>query len=330
MMACRAGARRWARWVVAVILAVAALHAGSSTAQACSICGCGDPLLAAADPAAIAGQLRLQLDTEYLRIDAGTEGQPGYTDKLTQWSYRLNVVYRPWTRLSLIATLPLVDKTMRTVGGGLDVVDSHLTGLGDAELAARLVLWQSLSFVRRRVQEVALSAGTMMPTGRADAATTDSSGQRVPTDPHAQLGTGGWGPFVGLHDRFEQGDGLLFADLAYRWRTTGTYFDGSTYKFGDALLWSLHGQYRVHTRVAADLGVDGRYARPDKAAAAGQATSTVVNTGGTLLALAPGVYVNALPQVWLFGRAQFPFYKRLYGEQDVGPSVVLGLQYEAL
>jgi hypothetical protein len=286
--------------------------------------------LAAADPAAIAGRLRLQLDTEYLRADAGTDGQPGYTDKLTQWSYRLNIVYRPWDRLSLIATLPLVDKTMRTTGGGLDVLDSHLTGVGDAEIAARVALWQSMSLMRRRVQEMALSTGTMMPTGGADAAVSDSSGQRIPVDPHAQLGTGGWGPFLGLHYRFEQGDGLLFADLAYRWRTTGTYFDGSTYKFGDALLWSLHSQYRLHPRVAADLGLDGRYARPDKAAASGEATSTVESTGGTLLALAPGIYVNALPKLWLFGRAQFPFYKRFYGEQDVGLSAVLGLQYEAL
>jgi hypothetical protein len=37
-------------------------------AYACSVCGCGDPLLASSDPAAITGGLRLQLDTEYLRV----------------------------------------------------------------------------------------------------------------------------------------------------------------------------------------------------------------------------------------------------------------------
>ena len=50
--------------------------------------GCGCPLLASSDPAAINGGLRLQLDAEYLRIDAGTDDRPGYTDQLTQWSYR--------------------------------------------------------------------------------------------------------------------------------------------------------------------------------------------------------------------------------------------------
>jgi len=33
-------------------------------AHACSVCGCGDPLLTANDPAAITGQLRFQFDTE--------------------------------------------------------------------------------------------------------------------------------------------------------------------------------------------------------------------------------------------------------------------------
>jgi hypothetical protein len=62
--------------------AAALVVVGGPRARACSICGCGDPLLAASDPAAITGRLRLQADTEYLRIDAGTDGRPGYTDEL--------------------------------------------------------------------------------------------------------------------------------------------------------------------------------------------------------------------------------------------------------
>ena len=99
-----------------LFLAFAAVAA--APAWACSVCGCGDPLLAVNDPAAIAGQLRLQVDTEYLRVDAGTDGQPGFTDQLTQWSYRFNVVYRPLDALSLTATVPLVSKTMHMVGAG--------------------------------------------------------------------------------------------------------------------------------------------------------------------------------------------------------------------
>jgi hypothetical protein len=312
------------------LVAGGAFFASVPQARACSVCGCGDPLLAANDPAAITGRLRLQFDVEYLRVDAGTDGQPGYTDQLTQWSYRFNVVYRPISRLSILATLPILDKTIHTVGGGTDVTASHLTGLGDAELGVRYAFWRAINYGVGRVQEVALASGMMMPTGANDAKTKDTTGALIPVDPHGQLGTGGWGPFLGLHYRFEQANWLGFADVSYRWRTTGSYFDGSRYKFGDAVLWSIHGQYRPLTMLAVDLGIDGRYALVDKATAPGDSSASVDNTGGTLLSAAPGVYFNAWRTLWVFVRGQIPFYKNLNGEQDVKPSVAFGLQYQVL
>jgi hypothetical protein len=309
----------------ALIAATVMILAGANPARACSVCGCGDPLLASSDPAAINGGLRLQLDTEYLRIDAGTDGQPGHTDQLTQWSYRLNAVYRPIEALSLSATVPLVNKSIRTVGGGATVSDSALTGLGDIEVAARYALWTKVNFGARRVQEFAVSGGSALPTGNHDA--KDSDGALI--DPHGQLGTGGWGPFAGVHYRFEQGDWMSFASLSYRLRTEAKYFDASKYKFGDAVLWSVHEQYRPTPRVALDLGLDGRYAWADRAVDSdGTATSRVENTGGTLLSVAPGVYFKALGELWLFARGQVPVYKHLFGEQDVKPSFTMGVQYQ--
>ena len=83
---------------IGALLAVVCSLGANMSARACSVCGCGDPLLTANDPAAITGSFRLQMDTEYLRMDAGTDGRPGYTDQLTQWSYRFNAVYRRSTR----------------------------------------------------------------------------------------------------------------------------------------------------------------------------------------------------------------------------------------
>ena len=319
-------------WLLRALPVACAFFTFAPNANACSICGCGDPLLAASDPAAINGLLRLQLDTEYLRVDAGTDGQPGYTDQLAQWSYRLNAVYRPISRLSLIATLPVLDKTIHTVGGGTDIADSHVTGVGDAELGARYALWRSIDMGIGRVQEFALAGGVMMPTGANDAKTTDpNTGAVTLVDPHGQLGTGAWGPFLGIHYRFEQVAWLGFADFSYRMRTTGSYFDGSKYKFGDAALWSVHGQYRPIATVAVDLGIDGRFARVDQTTDAGDTSSTTQgNTGGTLLSAAPGVYFNAARAFWVFARGQIPFYKNLRGEQDVYPSVAVGLQYQVL
>lgn len=305
---------------LAVLLAMAAFPAA-----ACSVCGCGDPLLASSDPAAINGGLRLQLDTEYLRVDAGSDGQSDHTDHLTQWSYRLNAVYRPLPELSLSATVPFLSKAIRTAGGGTSVADSSLSGLGDVEVAARYALWTSVYFGARRVQELAVSAGSALPTGQHDA--RDGDGALI--DPHGQLGTGGWGPFAGVHYRFEQGDWMALASLSYRLRTEATYSDHGKYRFGDAALWSVHEQYRPTQWMALDLGLDGRYAWADRAVDPdGSVTTQVENTGGTVLSLAPGVYVKTLGELWLFARSQVPVYKHLFGRQDVMPSFTAGLQYQ--
>jgi hypothetical protein len=294
-------------------------------AWACSVCGCGDPLLTSSDPAAINGKLRLRFDVEHLRIDAGTDGAPGYTDQLTQNSYRLNAVYRPVDALSLTATLPLVSKKIVTVGPTPSVTNSDLTGLGDVELGARYALWRSVQVGQQRVQELAIGLGTSIPTGSHNAKMADGS----LVDPHGQLGTGGWGPFAGVYYRFEQGDWTAYANAGYRVRTEGSYLDGSKYKFGDAWLWSAHGQYLLAERVALDLGVDGRSAVADKATDPdGTVTSPVGNTGGTVVSLAPGAYVDAGAGFWLFARGQVPVYKDLYGEQDVKPSFTVGVQYQ--
>jgi hypothetical protein len=311
---------------VAAVLAFGVL-VWSEPASACSVCGCGDPLLAANDPAAITGKLRLQLDTEYLRIDAGTDGVAGSTDQLTQWSYRFNAVWRPLEDLALTATLPYVQKTIRAVTATSSELASEEEGLGDVEVGARYGVWRSVQVGERRVQELAISAGTSLPTGAHDA--KDATGGLV--DPHGQLGTGGWGPFAGLHYRLEQGDWSAFASVSYRLRTEASYFDGTRYKFGNAFLWSFHGQYQPHRAVALDLGLDGRYAVADRQVDAGGAvTDPVGNTGGTVLSAAPGVYLNAVGGLWLFVRAQLPFYKHLLGEQDVKPSVTAGLQFQVL
>jgi hypothetical protein len=83
--------------------------------------------------------------------------------------------------------------------------------------------------------------------------------------------------------------------------------------------------------VALDLGIDGRYARADRMVESdGTVTSAVGNTGGTVLSAAPGVYFNAAGGLWLFVRGQVPFYKSLFGEQNVLPSLTTGIQFQAL
>jgi len=288
--------------------------AAAPPARACSVCGCGDPLLISNDPAAISGQLRLQLDTEYLRVKAGNEEDPAATDDLTQWSYRLNAVYRPVDGLALTVTLPFVTKTMKMSAGGATTPVSDVTGLGDVEIAARWALLRAADLGSGRLHELALSGGTSTPTGAND---VQADGERI--DEHGQPGTGSWGPFAGIHYRFEQRDWSAFASVSGRWHS----MNSEGYRYGSAVLWSVHGQWFATRRLALDLGVDGRHAAADA-----DSGETVVNTGGTIVSLAPGAYVNAYAGAWLFVRAQVPVVKNLAGVQDQFPTFLMGLQYQ--
>jgi hypothetical protein len=307
----------------AAALSLAAL---APDARACSVCACGDPLVLSSDPAAIDGRLRLQLDGEYLRVDAANDAVPENTDKLTQWSYRLNAVYRPLESLSVGATVPFLAKVIRTTGAGVDDKASDLKGVGDVELTGRWAFLRQVNLGRGRVHELALSGGTTAPTGKKDA--VDAGGALV--DPHGQVGTGAWSPFAGLHYRFETGKLTLYASLAWRWRLEARYFDGSRYKFGDALLYAVHGQWLLAHGLALDVGLDGRDARIDRATDVDGARAEVDNTGGKLLSAAPAVYWNATGALWIFARGQIPVWKSLAGRQDVLPSATLGLQVQVL
>ena len=193
------------------------------------------------------------------------------------------------------------------------------------DIAGRYAAWRSVNLGTGRVHEFALTAGSALPTGSHDAKASDGS----LIDPHGQLGTGGWGPFAGITYRFEQGRWLAFASASFRWRTEASYFDGSKYKFGNAFLWSVHGQYQAIRRVVLDLGVDGRYAATDMATdPSGAVDAAVANTGGTVLSAAPGIYFEATGPLWIFVRGQIPFYKALLGEQNVLPSFTTGVQYQ--
>ena len=284
-------------------VAIAALLS-SAPASACSVCGCGDPLLSANDPAAVNGRMRLQLDTEYLSVKSGAP-----SDTLDQYTLRLDAVYSPAPGLSVIAQLPYTRKKLNNVDGS----GSDLSGLGDVEVGARYTLLDRPSFAAQRRQTFAVSAGTSLPTGSR---TANFDGHEV--DEHGQLGTGAWGPYAGLHYRFEQRNWTFLASVSGRLRTTNS----ESYHYGNALLWSVHGQYFPIPRVVLDAGVDARHAAADSLAGA-----AVEDTGGTVLAASPGVYWNVAGPFWLALRGQIPFYSRLYGVQSVGPTVVGGVQY---
>ena len=282
--------------------------------QACSVCGCGDPLLAAGSAMPMAGQIRLSLDGEYLYATAAG-ADPGTTENLAQTTLRPVVVYSPNTSLSLVLQVPLVRKNWWTDDPAEPLTATDNYGLGDIDLGGRWFFWQDLHLADRWNQNLALSVGASLPTGDSNI-TVD--GQLI--DQHAQIGTGAAGPYVGLLYGFNGAQSGVSLNATYRYR--GTNYQG--YQFGQALSFGIGGHYRILEPLSLTLGLDGRYADYDQDWGAGQANG---DTGGTVLDLTPGFGWQIGEGVGLTGRVQFPIYTNLFGTQLVTPTYDLSVQY---
>lgn len=289
--------------------ALAAALALPRAADACSVCACGDPLSDAGDAPAASGGLRLSLDVGTLRVESASEETAGDTNRLTQNTLRLAAAWSVSDQLNLVVAVPVTGKAMKTLGTGEKLSDE--TGLGDVDLGARWFFLRSADVGARRAQALGLSVGTSAPTGRRkDAALLDE---------HAQLGTGAWGPYAGLIYRAGVGDLGAVASVSARYRSE----NGDNYKYGNALLWSLQGEWDVTHRIGLAVGLDGRNAGVDT-----QDGAAVENTGGLVLAVTPAVSLTLPAGVSLTARAQFPVVKDLKGEQDVGPTFNVGLAWQ--
>ena len=278
----------------------AAALLSSASAWACSVCGCGDPLLSANDPAAVNGRLRLQIDTEYLSVKSGAP-----SDKLDQYTLRANGVYSPAPGLSFIAQVPFTRKNLNNADGS----GSDLSGLGDVELGARYTVLDPPTSPR--------SAGRPSPPRwaarcRPARAARASTGMRWTSTASSH---GGLGPLRGaaLPLRAEAGDGLRERDGAP--------------PHHELRVVPLRRRRPVERPRSALPGLAGR-ARPRRRRSprrrrhAGGArrrghgrdrprgfTWCLLERGGAGMARAP---------------PQLPFYSRLDGIQSVGPTVVGG------
>lgn len=301
------------RLTAAVLVACVVLSPG--LARACSVCGCGDPLVLAGDSIPVANTLRFALEYEYLTATARSDDAPDRTESLTQMTLRPVVVYSPFSRVNVVLQVPLVRKDWALSGTPTEGTETAVPmGLGDLDLGVRVFLWDATSIQAQRRQNLALSAGTSFPTG-ADNATTPE-GERI--DQHAQLGTGAWGPYVGALYAFHQDPWNFFLSVTGRFRTTNSF----QYRYGDAVLWSAQLRFRVVEPFALQLGVDGRYAGRDRSAGVLQE-----NTGGLVVSAVPGLAWNVSGPVWVLAQVQVPFATHLFGEQTVGVTATASLQF---
>jgi len=300
--------------LIAPLLASGILVA-PSVAEACSVCGCGDPLVLAGDSMPVANTFRFALEYEYLTATARSDDAPDRTESLTQMTLRPVLVYSPLSRVNIVLQVPLVRKDWALSATPVEPAETAVPmGLGDLDLGVRVFLWDATSIQAQRRQNLALTAGTSFPTGRDDRTTVD--GERI--DQHAQLGTGAWGPYVGALYAFHQDPWNFSLTVTGRFRTTNSF----GYRYGDAVLWSAQLRYRLVEPFAFQAGIDGRYAGRDRSEGVVQE-----NTGGLVVSAVPGFAWNVTGPLWLLAQVQIPFATHLFGQQTVGVTATASLQY---
>jgi hypothetical protein len=270
----------------------------------------------AGDARPVSGNLRIALEAEYLTAVAASDEDPDATEGLVQQTLRPVVAYSPFDQLNLVLQVPVTRKLWSLTGGDAPESATNL-GLGDLDLGVRWFLWQSTHLEAGRRQNLAVTAGTSLPTGPTGA--LDEEGVRL--DDHAQLGTGSFGPYAGALYAFHQDPWNLSANVSARLHTTNSY----GYQYGPAVLWSARGIFRPLERLALVLGVDGRYAMQDTAG-----DELLLNTGGLVLAAVPGVQVNLFGNFWLHATVQLPVYTRFFGTQRIGPVFNASVQYSLM
>ena len=286
----------------------------SPQAQACSVCGCGDPLLAAGSNLPMAGNFRLSLEAAYLYASAAGDG-PGATEFLDQEIIRPVLVYNPSNSLALVLQLPLVRKDWWTDDAGAELKSTLNSGFGDLDLGGRWFFWSDIHIMDKWAQDMALSFGSSLPTGNSNI-TVD--GELI--DQHAQLGTGAAGPYLGLLYGLNREAWSLSFNATYRYR--GTNYQG--YQFGQAITFGLGGQLHVLQALALTLSLDGRYADYDHDWAGDGIDE---NTGGTVLNITPGFGWQIGEGFGLNARVGIPIYTSLFGTQLVTPTLDLSIQY---
>jgi len=84
--------------------------------SACSVCGCGDPLVAAGDSSPKSGTFRFAFDYAYLTASAESDDNPAQTESLVQMTFMPVVVFSPTNNLNLVLQVPLPVEELDALG----------------------------------------------------------------------------------------------------------------------------------------------------------------------------------------------------------------------
>ncbi|MEW6777624.1 MAG: hypothetical protein AB1405_15105, partial [Bdellovibrionota bacterium] len=285
----------------------AALFFSPSAARACSTCRCGDPTLTLQGmEKPYENRIRLSTEILYRTETFGTAGVD--EEEITEGRLHVGVAWTPSEYFSLGFLLPVVTKELEETSGARD----EGTGLGDVEFSGKIYLFRDSPASPRHM--AGILAGLRVPS----APEVESGG--VPLTVDAQPGQGQWVPSAGAWYGYYNFPFLAYASVQGLF-PSGTGFE--QLDAGEALVGTLTGQYAFNYKFAVQLGLDSRWTQKNEFGGTPDPDS-----GGSLLALAPGVTWSPVEDLLVSVSGQIPVAKNLNGEQDEGPSVLGGIIYD--
>ena len=223
-------------------------------------------------------------------------------------------------RLVVMAMIPYLNKRLE-MGPPTDRRSLGVDGFGDLAVAAKLRVYQKDG--PNRTTRVALFGRLKLPTGRTDA--TGPDGALLPRS--LQLGSGSVDASLGVIVTRSVGPLGLSGDLIYDINTA----DGG-FAFGDVLRYDVALGFRILPRVYRTyparqinlyLEANGWHGRHDTLAGV-----SLVDSGGDLLLLSPGIQYIPLANFLLEASYQMPVWQRLDGAQlEFDPTFKVGLRW---
>lgn len=259
-------------------------------AWACATCACGDPTIAAmGTERPMPGRVRLSLVGGW-RQEATPANDAAMPFRTNEIRFDLHAAGAMGSRVWLAGTLPVISR---------GVVDTNLErarslGWGDAELRARIVLYQPDT--PRPAHGVGMTAGVVLPTAlrvREDGAFADED---------LQPGAGAVSPMLGLWHSWQRGMWSGFSSVTGRLSFLG--FERRTP--GPVGLLSTALQVQPIPEVAPRLQLDGRLSATNRLDGAPEGIG-----GGWMVAVTPSLWMSPTRPVTLFVEVRVPVAQRL-------------------
>ncbi len=284
-----------------LLLGTLALATIEHAANACAVCGCGDPTLTALGvEKPYRNRVRLSLEFRH-RTDA--IGAPLVNQvRLFESRADVQVAWAPHERLFLLLTVPLLYRKTEAV----NLAEDSTFGFGDLELRAKFFAFED----RARRHLLSFIAGVKMPTAPG---IVDDRGQLLRNE--LQAGSGSVDPLFGIGYAYMPRPFSFYASL-----TGSLTTDGRSNARGSRSLRATTTLQRQWTpMVATRIGID---ARVDTVAVEGGRVEP--DSGGFIAFFSPEFLLSPSEDwlVWL--SARIPTVNALTGFHHEGPVVSIG------